>query len=95
MQWYLPGPNFGYTLVQIDAHPWKTLLTMKEVIKLEPGSLEFTGPDAKEHRNHWMEHHPHLFEAGRKPVFILDVTLVHPHSVEAEPRRPFRPWLNA
>ncbi len=37
MRWFLPGPNFGFTLTQIDDHPWKTLLTMKEVMKLDPG----------------------------------------------------------
>jgi hypothetical protein len=92
MRWFLPGPNFGYTLTQIDDHPWKTLLTMKEVIKLEPGSLVFTGEEAKTHRNYWLEHAPQLFEDGKKPVFQLDTTPVHPHSVEVEPRRPFQPW---
>jgi hypothetical protein len=92
MQWFLPGPNFGYTLTRIDEHPWQTLLTMKEIVKLEPGSLVFTGAEAKAHRNHWLEHYPHYFEDGRKPVFELDTTPVHPHSVEVEPRRPFQPW---
>ncbi|MDE1171459.1 MAG: hypothetical protein PW734_09675 [Verrucomicrobium sp.] len=90
--WYLPGPNFGYTLIRIDAHPWKTLLTMKEVLKLDPGSLLFTGADAKTHRNYWLERHPELFEENRSPVFELDTTPVHPHSVESAPRRPFQPW---
>ena len=91
--WYLPGPNFGYTLAKIDDHPWKYLLTMKEVLKLDPGSLAFTGPDAKSHRNYWREHHPELFVEGKGPVFELDTTPVHPHSVEVEPRKPFRPWI--
>jgi hypothetical protein len=92
MLWYLPGPNFGYTLTKIDEHPWKTLLTMKEIIKLEPGSIVFTGADAKTHRNYWLEHRPEFFQADRKPVFEVDTTPVHPHSVEIAPRKPFKPW---
>ncbi len=39
-----------------------------------------------------MEHSPQHFEEGKQPVFQLDTTPIHPHAVEAEPRRPFRPW---
>lgn len=92
MTWFAPGPNFGYTIKQIDDHPWQTLITMKEVVRLEPGSLEFIGPDVDRHVAYWREHKPELFEVGKKPVFVLDTTPVHPHQVEAEPRRPFQPW---
>jgi hypothetical protein len=84
--WYAPGPTFGYTLKKIDAHPWDTLLTMKEVLRLEPGSIEFTGPDAERHLEFWRQSQPEYFTAGKTPVFV------HPHKVESEPRRPFRPW---
>jgi hypothetical protein len=92
MAYYLPGPHFGYTLRQIGNHPWNTLITMKEVLRLEPGSLEFTGPSATEHQKFWMQSNPELFTAGRQPVFVLDTKVVHPHSVEVAPRQPFQPW---
>jgi hypothetical protein len=90
--WFAPGPNFGYKLVRIDDHPWDTLITMKEILRLEPGSLEFTGPAAAEHLAYWQHHLPDKLGTGLKPVFVLDTTPVHPHRVESEPRRPFRPW---
>lgn len=92
MTWYAPGPNFGYTIKKIDDHPWQTLITMKEIIRLEPGSLEFIGPDAERHRVYWREQKPELMSEGRKPVFVLDTTPVHPHTVESAPRQPFKPW---
>jgi hypothetical protein len=91
--WYAPGKNFGYTLKKIDDHPWNTLLTMREVVQLEPGSIEFTGPDAERHREFWLRENPGLFfTPGQKPVFVLDTTPVHPHSVETKPRQPYMPW---
>jgi hypothetical protein len=92
MAWFQPGPDFGYTLRAVDEHPWNTLLTMKEVLKLEPGSLRFQGPNAEGHRLFWKESLPGLVESGGKPVFVLDTTGVHPHRVESEPRKPFQPW---
>jgi hypothetical protein len=94
MAYYLPGPHFGYTLTRIDDHPWNTLLTMKEVVRLEPGSLEFIGPSALDHHKFWLQSNPELFVKGRKPVFQLDTKVVHPHKVETQPRRPFEPWLH-
>ncbi len=92
MAWFAPGPHFGYTLKRIDDHPWQTLITMKEIVRLEPGSLEFTGPAAGLHQSYWRERLPELIAPGRKPVFVLDTTPVHPHAVESAPRRPFEPW---
>jgi hypothetical protein len=90
--WYAPGPSFGYTLKQIDDHPWSTLLTMKEVLRLDPGSIEFVGPDATSHVDYWSKETPQHFTAGKMPIFILDTTPIHPHTVEIAPRQPFRPW---
>ncbi|NJK93309.1 MAG: hypothetical protein HC904_16765 [Blastochloris sp.] len=90
--WFVPSPQFGYTLTRIDEHPWNTLLTMKEVLRLEPGSIEFTGPHATGHDTYWREHLPHLFTKDLKPVMVLDTSPIHPHAVETEPRRPFRHW---
>lgn len=92
MLWILPSPHFGYVITQIDDHPWNTLITMKEILLLEPGSLHFHGPNADAHREYWRKLHPHLIEGEQKPVFQLDTTGVHPHKVESEPRRPFQPW---
>jgi len=90
--WFQPGPSFGYTLKRIGEHPWNTILTMKEVVKLDPGSLVFTGPHADGHTRYWKENTPHLFAEGREPVFELDTTPIHPHKVEVEPRKPFEPY---
>jgi hypothetical protein len=90
--WFVPSPHFGYTMTRIDEHPWNTLLTMKEVVQLEPGSLEFTGPHATGHCEYWESRFPELFESGKKPVMVLDTNPIHPHAVEVEPRKPFRPW---
>lgn len=92
MNWLQPGPNCGYTLVRIDDHPWKTLLTMKEVLQLEPGSLVFSGPSKEWHDAYWKPRHPELFENDRKPVFELDTTPIHPHVAESKPRQPFKPY---
>ncbi len=90
--WWQPGPEFGYTLRYIDEHPWDTLMTMKEVLHLEPGSIEFLGIEAEAHRKYWLQHHPELVETGRAPIFRLETTPVHPHKVESEPRSPFKPY---
>ena len=90
--WYAPGPTFGYTLKKIDDHPWSTLLTMKEIIRLEPGSIEFAGPDAERHREFWAKESPAYFTVGKTPVFLLDTTPIHPHTVEIQPRQPFKPF---
>lgn len=92
MSWFLPGPSFGYVLKQIDEHPWDTIITMKEVLKLQPGSIRFIGPVADQHRDHWKPIHPDLIETETKPVFVLDTAPIHPHTVESEPKRPFKPW---
>ena len=91
--WYAPGPDFGYRVVEIDGHPWNYLLTMKELVRLEPGSIEFQGPAAGEHTAYWQAENPELFHAGRAPVFKVDTAPVHPHSVESKPKRPFQPWI--
>jgi hypothetical protein len=90
--WFVPSPHFGYTLTRIDEHPWNALLTMKEVVQLEPGSLEFTGEYARGHRDYWKERFPGLFQEGQQPVMVLDTSPIHPHSVEVKPRTPFKPW---
>jgi hypothetical protein len=90
--WFQPGLSFGYTLRRIGDHPWNTLLTMKEVLKLEPGYLTFTGPHAAGHERYWRQHLPHIFESGREPVFELDTSPIHPHIVETRPRKPFEPY---
>lgn len=90
---YRPGPNFGYRVVEIDGHPWDYLLTMKELVQLEPGSIVFTGPAAEEHESYWKEERPDLFHAGKDPVFKVDTLPVNPHSVETKPKRPFQPWI--
>jgi hypothetical protein len=90
--YYLPGYHFGYTIVGIDDHPWNTLITMKEILRLEPGSLVFVGPSAEQHQLWWQQEKPELFVAGKKPVFTIDTKIIHPHQVESEPRRPFVPW---
>lgn len=93
MSWFLPNPNFGYTITAIDDHPWNTLITMREIVRLEPGSIRFTGPNAEKHREFWAASLPELFvEEGKKPVFTVDSTGIHPHRVESEPRTPFKPW---
>jgi hypothetical protein len=92
MVWFQPGPDFGYTLKAVDEHPWNTLLTMKEVLQLDPGSLQFIGPQAEAHSDYWKEKLPELAAEGRRPIFVLDTQAVHPHKVESEPRRPFKPW---
>ena len=43
MSWLNPGPNYGYRITQIDEHPWNTLITMKEIRRLDPGSMVFVG----------------------------------------------------
>jgi len=90
--WFVPSPHFGYTLKRIDDHPWNTLLTMKEVVQLEPGSLEFVGPHADGHTGYWKEKLPDFFELNKKPVMVLDTSPINPHAVEVEPRKPFRHW---
>lgn len=94
--WYRPGPNFGYTIVEIDGHPWRYLLTMKELVRLEPGAVRFTGPGAAEHEAYWKREMPELFlQPERKPLFVVDTSVVHPHRVESQPRKPFQPWHGA
>jgi|GEM_PF-963019 len=90
--WFQPGPSFGYKLTKIDGHPWNTIVTMKEVVKLDPGSLVFTGPHAAGHERYWRKECPGLFGEGKAPVFELDTTPIHPHKVESEPRKPFEPY---
>jgi hypothetical protein len=92
MSWMAPGYNYGYTITRIDEHPWNTLITMKEVLRLDPGSLVFTGPDSERHTAFWKDELPQFASSGVKPVFELDCTLIHPHRVESEPRQPFEPW---
>jgi hypothetical protein len=65
---------------------------MKEILRLEPGSLVFVGPDAEMHERYWRESEKGLFESGKKPVFQIDVTPIHPHVVETKPRTPFKPY---
>lgn len=91
-RWFLPGPTFGYRLVRIDDHPWDTLITMKEILRLQPGSLRFVGPDAKRHEEFWRKELPQLLESDARPVFELDTRPIHPHLVESAPRQPFRPY---
>ncbi len=91
--WFQPGPSFGYTIREIDGHPWNYLLSMKELRQLEPGTIRFTGPNAEEHTAYWKAQHPEFFpEKETAPLFIVDTVPVHPHQVESEPRRPFAPW---
>lgn len=92
MSWLNPGPNYGYRLVKIDDHPWNTLITMKEILKLDPGSFEFVGDECQSHENFWRKESPHFFEKGKKPVFQIDSTPIHPHVVETRPRTPFKPY---
>jgi hypothetical protein len=89
---FLPGPNYGYRIVKIDDHPWNALVTMKEILRLDPGTIRFVGPGAERHENFWKDLHPQLFGGETLPVFEIDVTTVHPHAVEIEPRRPFQAW---
>jgi hypothetical protein len=90
--WFQPGPSFGYTLTRIGEHPWNTLITMKEVLRLDPGSLVFTGPHAEGHARYWRAELPQLFDKGRAPEFELDTSPIHPHVVESTPRKPFEPY---
>lgn len=91
--WWAPGPNFGYKIKAIDDHPWDTLITMKEILKLQPGSIQFIGEDAARHTRFWSQELPHLFnDPPQSPVFVLDTQLIHPHKVESEPRKPFKPF---
>jgi hypothetical protein len=92
MTWFNPGPSFGYVLKQIDDHPWDTIITMKEVLKLQPGSIRFVGPVAGQHRDYWKPLQPGLIETGVAPVFVLDTAPIHPRTVENKPRKPFEPW---
>ncbi|MES2308975.1 MAG: hypothetical protein V4507_08955 [Verrucomicrobiota bacterium] len=92
MSWLSPGPHYGYRITQIDEHPWNTLITMKEILKLDPGSLVFVGPDAELHERYWKGSAHGLFDTGKKPVFQIDVTPIHPHVVETKPRTPFKPY---
>ncbi|MEM1058246.1 MAG: hypothetical protein AAGK14_03280 [Verrucomicrobiota bacterium] len=94
--WFAPGPSFGYTVREIDGHPWNYLLTMKELCQLEPGTIRFTGEAAASHIEYWKQHHPEFFpEVETAPVFVVDTTPVHPRTAEQEPRRPFAPWKKA
>ncbi len=92
MSWLNPGPNYGYRITQIDEHPWNTLITMKEILRLEPGSMTFVGSESEIHERYWREAEPQLFELGKKPIFQIDVTPIHPHVVETKPRTPFKPY---
>ncbi|HSI84763.1 MAG: hypothetical protein ACAI35_26150 [Candidatus Methylacidiphilales bacterium] len=92
---FLPGPNYGYRIVKIGDHPWNALVTMKEIMRLDPGIIRFVGPGAERHEAYWKDSMPQLFDAEvapKGPVFEIDVTTVHPHAVEIEPRRPFQAW---
>jgi hypothetical protein len=90
--WFTPGPSFGYIIREIDGHPWQALVTMKEILKLEPASIEFLGPNAQHHIEYWKSSIPHLLNTKTPPHFKLDTTPIHPHQVEVEPRKPFQPW---
>lgn len=92
MSWIQPGWSYGYRLTQLDDHPWNTLITMKEILKLDPGSLVFTGDESAAHENYWRRELPNLFEVGKKPIMQLDATPIHPHVVESKPRTPFKPY---
>lgn len=92
--WFQPGYNFGYTLKAIDEHPWQTLITMKEILKLEPGSIEFMGQGCEAHQEFWLKELPAKISTGVKPIFMVDTTPVHPHSVESKPRKPFEPYVD-
>ena len=91
-RYFLPGYRFVYTLVEVDGHPWSTLLTMAQIEQLEPGTVRFVGEAAAEHENFWRQKNPRLFHNPEGPIFVLDTKVVHPHRVESAPRRPFLPW---